>query len=73
MTEPTEKMFDGNYLIYRKKGGGLATGVGGGKLPYFRHKTLESAITEAKRLSKMFPLSTFIIMQEIGTVKIRRE
>lgn len=71
------KLIDGGgtYLVFRKVPGGrgknLSRDVGGGRLPFFRHKTYNAAVTEARRLCARFPESTFIIMQELATVKVR--
>ena len=63
------KVFDGHFLIYRKKAKGVRRNVGGGKMPYFRHTTIESAEKEARRLSTEFPDSTFVIMREVARIK----
>ncbi|WP_242115496.1 hypothetical protein [Sphingomonas lacusdianchii] len=63
--------FRGKFLLYRKAGGKVVKP--GHKStshnPRFRHPTFASAETEANRLLPSHPESTFIIMQEVGTVK----
>ncbi len=71
MTGPTFAPAEGCYLLYRKAGKGTSKEIGGAKLPSFRHPSLDAAVTEATRLLTLFPDSTFIVMQEIGTVKNR--
>jgi hypothetical protein len=66
----------GNFLVWRKNKGGakqrsLSKRLGGSYIPNFRHETYEAAVKEAQRLCALFPESTFIIIQEVATVKIR--
>jgi hypothetical protein len=61
------KPFDGHFLIYRKVPRGFARAG----MPRFRHADFASAETEAGRLLDKHPESTFVIMQEIATVKGR--
>ncbi|QPQ55571.1 hypothetical protein IC614_02925 [Allosphingosinicella flava] len=61
--------FAGDFLIFRKLPRGLSKKVAGGKLPRFRHKTMESARAEVARLHGKHPESTFVIMQEVARFK----
>lgn len=67
---PDMKSFRGSYLLYRQRGKGMER-VSGSTLPRFRHPTRESAETEASRLLTLHPQSTFLILQEVGRVKIK--
>lgn len=69
------KTFKGDFLIWRKVGDSLKKGAPKKSRgnPTFRHKTFEEAETEANRLLSLFPDSIFIILQEVGCVKIRDE
>jgi hypothetical protein len=74
---PTAKVWsNGDFLLFRRKGHGnkdrrgLSKFAGGQRLPRFRHKTRELAEAEAGRLLAKFPDSTFIIIQEVGRVKL---
>ena len=72
MTEATIKPIDGNYLVWRVLAGGrLRQKVGMKHTPRYRHRTFDAAETEAKRLAGLMPDSTFVVLQEIATVKIR--
>lgn len=66
------KTFEGGFLLFRKDGKHLKrrTGERSAHPPRFRHTTLESAHAEARRLLTMYPQSTFVILQEIGRVKL---
>jgi len=66
------KTFSGNYLVWRKVGQKLRKGSPGGASgnPRFRHPTFEAAETEAQRLARLFPASTFVILQEVARVKL---
>ena len=63
--------FRGKFLLYRKVGGGLAKPghKSQARNPRFRHADRAAAEVEAVRLLQHHPESTFIIMQEVGTVK----
>lgn len=59
------------YMIWRRKGKSGTTGkITGknGRAPWFRHDTLESAMTEAARLSAEHPGSRFLVMAIIAEV-----
>jgi len=65
---------DGSFLLYRRLPhgrGGLSKKAGGKRMPSFRHKTREAAEAEAARLLVAFPESTFIVLQEVGRVKLK--
>lgn len=66
------KSFRGSYLLYRKAGNGMVrvTGDRGGQAPRFRHPDRDSAVSEATRLLGKHPNSTFLILQEVGRVKM---
>lgn len=66
------KDFDGGYLIFRKLPRRISAAVGGRRMPRRIHRSLDSAKLEAARLTEQWPDSTFIIMQVIATVKVRR-
>ena len=66
------KDFDGGYLIFRKLPRRISAAVGGRRMPRRLHRTLNDAKREAARLTEQWPDSTFIIMQEVATVKVRR-
>jgi hypothetical protein len=67
---PGVKRFDGGFMVFRMKSGRhLSKRLGGQKLPWFRHPTLEDAEKEATRLNATFPDSTFAIMQMVSRVK----
>ena len=61
------KSFNGDFLLYRRDGGGLKRRFAGE--PRFRHKTWAGAEAEAGRLLGIYPESTFLILQEVGSVK----
>lgn len=65
------KSFKGGFLLYRKAGAGLAKPghKSQARNPRFRHPTFAAAEAEANRLLPNHPESTFIIMQEVATVK----
>lgn len=63
------RLFDGDWLVYRKLPRGVSRKVGGNRLPSFRHKSYESAVIEAQRLLGLFPESSFIILREVAVVK----
>lgn len=65
--------FRGKFLLYRKVGTGLAKPghKSQARNPRFRHPDFAAAEAEANRLLPNHPESTFIIMQEVGTVKAR--
>jgi hypothetical protein len=65
------KTFDGGFVIYRKAARAYRKNVGGQRMPRFRHKTFKSAEADANRLLGDFPESTFVILQELATVKVR--
>lgn len=65
------KDFDGGYLIFRKLPRSISAAVGGRRMPRRLHRSLESAKLEAARLTEQWPDSTFVIMQEVATVKVR--
>jgi hypothetical protein len=66
------KSFEGGFLLFRKDGPHLKRRTGGRSAhpPRFRHPNLESAHAEARRLLTLYPQSTFVILQEIGRVKL---
>jgi hypothetical protein len=64
---PVTKPFEGHFLIYRKVPRGFARAG----MPRFRHPDFSSAEIAAGRLLDKHPESTFVIMQEIATVKVR--
>lgn len=60
-----------HYLVWRASGhGGINNKVPGTKkrFPRFRHATMESAMTEANRLSEMHPESRFIVLAAVAIV-----
>lgn len=63
------KRFSGRFMVFRMKPSGISKRLGGNRLPWFWHPTIESAEGEASRLSDQFPDSTFLIMQEVSRVK----
>lgn len=67
------KSFRGGFLLYRKAGSGLVKPGHKSQShnPRFRHPTFAAAETEANRLLPSHPESTFIIMQEVATVKAK--
>lgn len=67
------KSFRGGFLLYRKAGAGLVKPghKSQSRNPRFRHPTFAAAETEANRLLPNHPESTFIIMQEVATVKAK--
>lgn len=71
---PETKSFQGSYLLFRKKGHALVRGSGTTERtrpPRFRHTTFESAEKEARRLLGILPDSTFVIIREVGRVKLK--
>ncbi len=78
---PETKSFRGSFLVWRKKGPHLRTGVTKdgeramrqfkARPPRFRHPTFESAEREAQRLAAFCPETTFIIIQEVARVKLK--
>jgi hypothetical protein len=70
---PDVKSFRGSYLLYRQRGKGMERMKGDrcGRAPRFRHPTRESAETEAGRLLDLHPEATFIVLQEVGRVKLK--
>lgn len=70
---PRVKLFDGNWVIYRKAGAGFSRTVGGGRMPRFRHPTFDSAQTEAERLAALYPESLFVILQERASVRMKQD
>lgn len=72
MSEPTARRFEGNFLVWRVADGGkLRQKVGHKHTPRYRHDTFDDAEVEAKRLNGLYPDSTFVILQEVATVKVR--
>jgi hypothetical protein len=71
--EVDAKTFRGSWLLYRKAGSGMrrVKGDAGGADPKFRHPSRQSADAEARRLLGHHPKSTFIILQEVGRVKLK--
>jgi hypothetical protein len=67
-----DKSFRGRFLLYRKRGrvGLRPPGDMGGCSPKFRHDTYDAARAEAARLLAIHPQSTFVILQEVGRVKV---
>lgn len=75
------KSFRGGFLLFRKDGQNLRRGGGKGAIhkakatrarpPRFRHPTFQAAEAEAERLLGMLPDSTFVIIQEVGRVKLK--
>lgn len=63
--------FKGKFLLWRKAGAGVVKPGHKSQVrnPRFRHADRAAAETEARRLLQGHPESTFIIMQEVGTVK----
>jgi hypothetical protein len=69
---PETKSFNGDFLLFRKDGQGMRKTKGVGPYPpRFRHKTWAGAEAEAERLLGLLPDSTFIILQEVGRVKLK--
>lgn len=71
----TKPISDGDYLLYRKDGRnlrrpGIIGTVARALPPRFRHATYEAAEAEAMRLLQRLPDSTFIILREVGRVKL---
>ena len=75
VTARDTKTFRGKWLLYRKKGGGLRHPTHKAKdrahPPRFRHDSYAAAEAEAGRLLAIFPESTFVILQEVGRVKLK--
>jgi hypothetical protein len=76
ITPETIVRTDGKWLLFRKDGGGMrhaprGAPVAGGP-PRHRHRTFQSAAMEATRLLGAYPESTFLILQEVGLVKLKR-
>lgn len=75
-TTNTKPISDGDFLLFRKdskklrRPGIIGTTLGKAHPPRFRHPTFEAAAAEAKRLLKQLPKSTFIILREVGRVKL---
>ena len=69
------KRFRGSYLLYRRAGKAMVTvkRCPPGVAPRFRHRDLSSAEAEAERLLSIFPNSTFIVLQEVGRVKVKAD
>ena len=67
------KRFSGSFLLFRKSGAALKRmGVKDQQQPpRFRHPTFDAAAAEARRLLLLYPESTFIIIQEVGRVKMK--
>lgn len=61
------KSFEGGFLLFRRDGPKLRRKYAGS--PRYRHATRAGAEAEAERLLALFPSSTFVVLQEIGTVK----
>lgn len=72
-TVANTKRFAGNFLLFRKNGNGLKRPGHRDQRrpPRFRHPTFEAAEEEAKRLLAQFPDSTFVVIQEVGRVKLK--
>ncbi len=72
---PVTTPHSGKWLLFRKHGGGMRHtprgAPGAGKPPRHRHHSFEGAEAEATRLLTMFPESTFLILQEVGRVKLK--
>jgi len=65
------KPISGDFLLWRKAGQKLRKGMPRGEgNPRFRHPTFAAAETEAGRLLGLFPESSFVILQEVGRVKL---
>lgn len=78
MSDDPITRFAGHFLIYRKATRGFFRRIGrradgAGRLPRFRHPTIESAEAEVVRLSGLHPGATFVIMREVGRVKLPAE
>lgn len=67
--EPHTETFSGGFYVFRKKRG-FKWKIGGFRMPWYQHATLDSATTEAARLVTLFPDSTFVVMQAVATVKM---
>lgn len=67
------KRFAGNFLLFRKSGNGLKRPGNRDQRrpPRFRHPTFEAAEAEAIRLLAQYPESTFVVIQEVGRVKLK--
>lgn len=72
----TKPISDGDFLLFRKdskklrRPGIIGTTGGKARPPRFRHPTFEAAEAEARRLLIQLPESTFIILREVGRVKV---
>ncbi|MHA0333700.1 hypothetical protein [Sphingomonas aquatilis] len=74
----TKPISNGDFLLWRKSGQTMKNAVvaaarAGTRNPRFRHPTYEAAEAEAQRLLQQMPESTFIILQEVGRVKVDAE
>jgi len=69
----SNKAFDGTFLLWRKEARGLSKKLGGKGIPRFAHNTRAAAEKEAARLLDEYPQSTFVILQEVGRVKIKAD
>lgn len=68
---PDIKLFRGSFLLFRKEGERLRKlRTTTARAPRFRHPNFESATSEAKRLLEIYPESTFVILQEVGRIKL---
>lgn len=56
------------FYVWRRRNGAPDTMIPGTrkKLPRFRHPSLESATTEAERLSAAHPESRFLVLQVVA-------
>jgi hypothetical protein len=72
---PVTTAHSGKFLLFRKHGGGMRHTPRGsldaGRPPRHRHNSLASAEGEARRLLGLYPESTFLILQEVGRVKLK--
>ena len=74
MTKKQKRNRKGPFVIYRRVSNGFKRKTpGGGRMPWFRHPTFESAHEEAKRLADQFPDSTFVVMYEAAVVNEKPE
>jgi hypothetical protein len=64
------KEFAGCFYVWKWSAHGLRRKAGGKPLPHYRHSSIDSAFKEAQRLATIWPDSTFVIIQEVGRVKL---
>lgn len=72
-TAPETKSFNGDFMLYRKDGKGMKRlpKAEASHPPRRRHKTWAGAEAEAERLLEKWPASTFIVLQEVGRIKLK--